>query len=141
MTTKALTKREINAEAVYTAWTSGAAALPDGSEVVFKRGQQFRGTAAIVRERPNLFVEATVPQSEWPSEWTSIIERDMATDTAMRAEQARNAAPEIPADRRVHCAQSFRAGARTFHQGNVYDLNDKVVEEHKRFFETRRPLT
>ena len=141
MAVKALSKREINAEAVYVAWTSGAAALPDGSEIVFKRGQEFRGSAPLVLQRPNLFVEAGSPQSEWPSEWTSIIERDMAADAAMRAEQARNAAPEIPADRRVHCAQSFRAGARTFHEGNVYDLNDKVVEEHKRFFETRRPLT
>jgi len=141
VTTKALTKREINAEAVYVAWTSGAAALPDGSEIVFKRGQQFRGSAAIVRERPNLFVEAGTPQSEWPNEWTSIIERDMAADAAMRAEQARNAAPEIPVDRRVYCAQSFRAGARTFHQGQVYSLDDEVVKEHKGFFEVRRPLT
>ena len=135
------TKLKVDPEKVYTAWTSGAAALPDGSEIVFKRGQQFRGTAAIVRERPNLFVEAAVPQSEWPSEWDSIIERDMAADRAMREEQARNASPEIPADRRVVCAQSFRAGARTFHQGQVYSLDDEVVKEHKGFFEVRRPLT
>src|SRR3989442_8788192 len=124
------TKLKVDPEKVYTCWTSGAAALPDGTEARFKRGEKFRGSEPIVKLHPDLFVEFGTPESEWPSEWTSIIEGDVAADRAMRAEQARNAAPEIPADRRVHCAQSFRAGARTFHQGQVYDLNDEAVQKN-----------
>jgi hypothetical protein len=136
-----LTKRDIDPEAIYLAWTSGATELAPGKEVTFRKGQEFRGSAAIVLERPGLFVKQGTPHDEWPNEFAAADVSLAAVDREYRAEQARRAPPAIPVDQRVVATSTFRVGGRSFSEGNIYDLRDKVVKQNPSYFAwPSRPL-
>ena len=59
----------IDPNAVYVSWDTFA-----WENLVIQRGQELRGNAPVVQALPEKFVAADVPESEWPSMWTAVVE-------------------------------------------------------------------
>jgi hypothetical protein len=126
--TKTLTKRDVDAAKTYTATTTGFAALRDGAEAKFVRGQSYRGSEPMVRERAELFIEAGTPENEWPGQFAGAVAVSERLGIAEQAEQAKHAPKPIAQADRVRVKQSFRLKGATFGEGVIYDRGDSKVK-------------
>jgi hypothetical protein len=60
---------------VYVAWTSGAAAGPDGTDIIFRQGERLRGDSPAVQTVPWAFVPDGTPLAEQPNMFAQLVER------------------------------------------------------------------
>jgi hypothetical protein len=54
-----------------------------------RRGEKFRADHPVVQGAPGMFVDADLPQREWPSEFDVVLDAAAAREAALREDQER----------------------------------------------------
>jgi hypothetical protein len=114
------------------AWASLAA-----EQYVICRGERLRGSDPRVQAHPDVFVDASVPESEWPPEipWDKVA-------SAPQEPEFHRGGPLIPDAEAVVAAEDVAVGQRYVRQGQRLRRTDPLVREHPHFFtEVPRRLT